>query len=227
MQYGVKEGVSGVYMIQNKKNNKKYIGSSVNILGRFSNHMNRDSRLYDSDFYRDVRAFDFTDFKFIVLEECDREELIAKEQLYYDLLKPEYNQYRPAECMFIHKGIRDKAIKNANTDEKIKQRKQKYNTGTYLKLFREMHVDKMKPVVINELGLKFISLRACARWLDNHTNYRAKNKASKIKAVCDGERKSAYGFTYKYINESVETISKESTIAIDTQLEAVTKQKAL
>ncbi|WP_210143439.1 GIY-YIG nuclease family protein [Staphylococcus sp. GDY8P94P] len=223
MKYGVKENVIGVYMIRNKKNNKKYIGSSINILGRFSNHMNRDSYRYDSEFYRDIRSSEYTDFDFIVLEECDKDELITKEQYYFDLLKPEYNQFRPEQCMFVHEEIRKKAIEKSNTKEKIKQRKAKYNTEKYQKMFRSMHSERMKPVTIKELNLKFESIRACARWLDKNTNFKSRNKATKVKAVCDGERNMAYGFTYEYTNESVETISKESTVVIDTQSEAMTK----
>lgn len=223
MKYGIKQGVTGVYMIQNRVNGKRYIGSSVNISGRLSNHMNRDSRKYDSEFYRDVIERGYTGFNFTVLEQCDREILVEREQFYYDELKPEYNQYRPEKCMFVHKGISKKANENSNTLEKVQQRKELYNTKEYSDLFRTMHTGRMRPVRIVEVNMNFISIRDCARWLNKNTDFKAKNKASKVKTVCDGERKRAFGFTYEYINESVETISKESTTVIDTQLEAVTR----
>lgn len=222
MKYGIEQHITGVYMITNMKNNKRYVGASLNVSARFSNHMNRDSRRYDSEFYRDIRNGKFKDFKFEVLEECSADELIKREQYYYDLLKPEYNRYRPCENMFLVPEIRNLGIKNSNTPELVAKRKKKYNTLKYKKMFREMHTERMRPVRMSN-GFKFMSIRSCARWLDKNTNYKSKNKASKVKAVCDGERNSAFGYKYEYINEGVETIPKGSTSVIDTQTEAVAK----
>ena len=35
-------------------------------------------------------------------------------------------------------------------------------------------------------------------YITENTNYKGKNKTSKIKAVCDGERTSAYGYQWEY-----------------------------
>lgn len=44
-------------------------------------------------------------------------------------------------------------------------------------------------------------------------------KECRIKAVCDGERPTAYGYKFKYI-QSVTTMAKASTQSIDTAVEA-------
>ena len=36
--------------------------------------------------------------------------------------------------------------------------------------------------------LEFISLQEASRYITENTNFKGKNKTSKIKAVCDGER---------------------------------------
>ena len=48
------------------------------------------------------------------------------------------------------------------------------------------------------LRMEFASLSDCARWLNANSKFQSKNKVSKIKAVCDGERKKAFGYYYYY-----------------------------
>ena len=48
------------------------------------------------------------------------------------------------------------------------------------------------------LVIEFISFQEGARWLSENTEFTGKNKASKIKAVCDGERQTAFGYKWEY-----------------------------
>ena len=85
MKYGIPTNTSGVYMITCKATNKSYIGSSVNISARFSNHFYRDSRRYTHrEFYQDVVKYGIEGFDWKVLEECPRDTLIGREQYWYD-----------------------------------------------------------------------------------------------------------------------------------------------
>ena len=83
---------AGIYEIINTKNNRKYIGSSVNIEYRLSRHkldLNKDhhhSRFMQRDWNKDCSRF-----MFIKLEFVDPSLLIEREQYYIDILKPEYN----------------------------------------------------------------------------------------------------------------------------------------
>ena len=210
-KYGIKPNVTGVYMITNVHNRKRYIGASVNIASRMSNHMNRDARRYlNHPFYIDVREYGIDSFRFDVLKECEKDYLLHWEQYYYDILKPEYNLVRPAEHNFIYDNVVKKAIRNSQSDTVLERRRKLYNTDIYLKKFRTMHTDRMKSVEMFDIHGKFIktfiSIRECARWLNDNTDYKGINKASKVKAVCDGERNTAYGYKFKYSSKSVETI---------------------
>ena len=66
---------------------------------------------------------------------------------------------------------------------------------------RQKGLRKNKPIKMynDKFCLIFDSMMACSKWLNDNTKYTSKNKVSKIKAVCDGERKSAFGFKYSYI----------------------------
>lgn len=199
----MKRGLIGVYKITNIINGKFYIGSSVDVSNRYSTHLGRDARDYQNKhpFYSEIIKYGKENFVLELLEECDRELLIEREQYYYDKLKPVYNKVRPAENNFVHKEVQEKANRNSNTPELVKRRKELYNSPEYLDLFRHMHVNKMKSVDMIENDLlirRFISLRDAARYISENFDYKGKNKTSKIKAVCDGERKTAYGYEWRY-----------------------------
>jgi group I intron endonuclease len=91
---------SGVYKIFNTRNNKCYIGSSVNIENRWKFHKshllkNTHHCKYLQNAYNKYGNDCFT---YSILETCDRDKdiLLALEQQYLDILKPEYNHYKVA-----------------------------------------------------------------------------------------------------------------------------------
>lgn len=202
LKYGIKRGTCGVYMITNTVTNDFYIGSSIDIESRLSNHFNRDKRLYpDHSLYIAITNYPFECFKFEVLEECSPEDKIEREQYWYDKLHPTYNMVRPTENNFIYGSVREKSIAKSQTPEKIQLRKERYHTEQYQLLFRENTKYKMKSVnMIKDSVIiqTFECLQDAARYITQTTNYTGKNKASKIKAVCDGERPSAYGYQWEY-----------------------------
>lgn len=87
-------GKAGVYCIINSVNNKRYVGSSIDLQRRFREYFNF-SRLITVEKNRViVRALlkhGYANFRLEILEYCNKEECLSREQYYLDLLKPEYN----------------------------------------------------------------------------------------------------------------------------------------
>ena len=83
----------GVYKITNTVTGKCYVGSSKNILRRWSEHKRffKYRKYRSSQLYQDIREFGVDQFEFSILEECSVEELKVREQYYISMLKPEYN----------------------------------------------------------------------------------------------------------------------------------------
>lgn len=86
--------LSGVYAITNTLNNKRYIGSSMNIHQRLANHRSklRSGKHHNTMLLNAYNKYGEDKFKVQILETCDkiRSTLMFLEQKYLDL-KPEYN----------------------------------------------------------------------------------------------------------------------------------------
>ena len=85
---------SGIYIIKNVKNDKKYIGSAINLNGRWNEHKsrlrkNKHPNLILQNVYNKhgIEILEFSVLEFI----NDKEDLILREQHYLDLWNPEYN----------------------------------------------------------------------------------------------------------------------------------------
>ena len=89
---------SGIYLIKNNENGKKYVGSSSDITRRFYLYYS----LYhitlrkNSLICRALLKYGYSKFSVEILEYCDPNILIEREQYYIDLLKPEYNMLKVA-----------------------------------------------------------------------------------------------------------------------------------
>jgi len=84
---------SGIYMWKNNNNKKFYIGSSVDLKRRFTSYFNLNYLVKESSLYlhRALLKGGYSAFSLYVLEYCEKENLIDREQYYFDLLKPTYN----------------------------------------------------------------------------------------------------------------------------------------
>ena len=84
----------GIYQIENTENDKIYVGSAINIQGRWRVHksdLNRNQH-HSSYLQRAWNKYGSNSFKFTVLEAIsDKSLLIKTEQKYIDFMLPEYN----------------------------------------------------------------------------------------------------------------------------------------
>lgn len=84
---------SGIYKILNKVNGKFYIGSAIELAKRWrehSYHLNR--KTHKNSYLQNAwNKYWNISFEFIILELCEPEKLIEREQHWIDTLKPKYN----------------------------------------------------------------------------------------------------------------------------------------
>ena len=81
---------TGIYKITNKKNGKFYVGSAVYFYERWSRHKSLLKRNLHPNIHlqRAWNKQDPDDFVFEVIERCEREVLLEREQFWLDELKP-------------------------------------------------------------------------------------------------------------------------------------------
>lgn len=84
---------SGIYKITNVFNGKFYIGSAANFNHRWRIHKRQlnENTHHSKKLQNAWNKYGEENFKFEILITCEKEELIAFEQLYIDEEKPEYN----------------------------------------------------------------------------------------------------------------------------------------
>ena len=86
---------SGIYHIKNKTNNKKYIGSAIDLKSRFRTHVyNLKNNLHHSKHLQNAwNKYGSENFEFVILECVEKEKLIEREQYYLDLFKSYREEY--------------------------------------------------------------------------------------------------------------------------------------
>ena len=84
--------MTGIYMIKNKINGKKYYGSAKNIRIRWNRHKNdlNKNQHQNIKLQRAWNKYGSENFEFKILEECSYSDLLIIEQKYLDQ-NPEYN----------------------------------------------------------------------------------------------------------------------------------------
>ena len=90
------KGKPGIYIWVNKKNGKSYVGSAIDLKDRLKqyyslNLMRTKIMLGQSAIYTAILKYGHSNFKLEILEYCDQSDVIARENYYLNLLKPEYN----------------------------------------------------------------------------------------------------------------------------------------
>ena len=108
--------MTGIYQIKSKINNKIYIGSAIYFKNRWALHKkslinNKHHSIYLQNHFN---KYGLDDLEFIILEVCDKSNLIVKEQFYIDKFNPEFNMCKIAGSAL---GIK----RSEETKEKVRK----------------------------------------------------------------------------------------------------------
>jgi group I intron endonuclease len=85
--------ICGIYKILCISNNKFYVGSSLNVIKRLKMHLwNLKRNDHHSNYLQKCyNKYSINNFKFFLIETCNKDVLINREQHYFDTLNPELN----------------------------------------------------------------------------------------------------------------------------------------
>ena len=210
-----------IYKIYNDVNDKLYIGKTVSsIEKRFQEHCydSKKERCEKRSLYNAMNKYGIEHFFIELIEECDLKELSEKEIYwigYYNSYKNGYNATLGGDGKILYdydliiqlyqNGLTGKEIANQLVCDIDTVRKALLSAGlnpndNMIKLLSkkvEMH-DKET----NELLKIFDSQMDAGRWLkeNNKTEDKKLSRVSgRIGDVCNGKRKTAYGYKWKRI----------------------------
>lgn len=184
---------SGIYKITNLVNDKSYIGSSINIYNRKHTHSTKLKNNNHSNKHLQAAYIKYgsDEFIFEVLEYCEKDKLVERENYYINLIKPEYNTRIEAENNL---GL----ACSENTKSLISQTlKEKYNKGE-IKAYSQTH--KQKEVEQYEMNGKYV------------TTYKSPKEAELTLGMSAGDVSKAvketsshrYNYQWKYKNSEKE-----------------------
>lgn len=158
------KGKSGIYMWINKTNNKIYIGSSIDLKSRISGYLKNSVLIRDKSMpiCAALMKYGYSGFTLEILEFCDKDDVIDRENYYFNLYNPDYNIVKvagkPPVVVFtpdIKKKISD-SLKEYYSDP-INREKNFYK--------RESH--KLIAIdTINDTVTEFYSIKSAARLLN-------------------------------------------------------------
>lgn len=105
--------ICGIYKITNTANEKFYLGSSIQANRRWRQHKDdlRHGRHHSVILQRAWDKYGEATFSFEILELCERDNLLEREQHYMDALKPHYNVEKKAGKPPQHPEISSRTMK--------------------------------------------------------------------------------------------------------------------
>lgn len=143
--------ISGIYRIVNKLNGKSYIGSSVRLERRWSEHrlLLRNNKHHSPHLQRSWNKHGEENFAFeIILDVEDKNNLIAWEQIWMDVLKPEYNI-----CQVAGSRLGAKCSEEARAKMSAAKKGKTHSEETKAKMRRAENKTKVKLKATREDGL--------------------------------------------------------------------------
>lgn len=193
MKNDIEYNISGIYKITNIVNNKIYIGSSRNIKNRWFKHtaLLRHNKHENKHLQNAWNKYGEENFKFEIVEQCEVEELLIREQFYLDSLLFAQEFISNKDIRFYKLGYNQTPISNGdyNTEEskrKISETlKRKYDSG---------EIEKQHTKIVfqyNRFNGNLIKVWDCIN--DANRHYGVTNlRSSKINRCLWGETPSAF-----------------------------------
>lgn len=205
-----------IYVITNKKNNRQYVGKTINsIKERFREHINESHlpRASHRPLYDAMNKYGIDNFSIEELEECDIDIVDEREKYWINKLNTYHNGYNAtfggdgkilydykllAEDYLKTNCLQDTAKKFHCDRDTVKRACYAYNIPILTSMERQNKINGTKVYMLDKkdetkIIKMFDSAAAASRFLG-----KGREGNSHILEAARGDRKSAYGYKWKY-----------------------------
>jgi len=192
----------GIYKIENVKNNKIYIGSSVNLKNREYKHFwMLDKNIHNNDYLQhSYNKYGKDNFSFSILENCLINELIDKENYYI-------KKYNSNNLFFGYNLATVNEFRRNTFNDEVKTKLSKYNLekNGNIKTFSLINVVTNEEFIFNTLvdGANYLIKNGFTKGKPNYVRMKLSSSLRNIK-VNNGNngsiRKTCYKHKFKIIN---------------------------
>ena len=198
---------SGIYKISTRINDSVYIGSSIYVKSRISQHKstlrkNKNSNWKLQKFYDE---HGLKNLVFEIMEFCDKSRLKEVEQYYLNLYKDKFNisqfstSTKGVKCSdekkkLISDSLKKAGLKGIKKSEETKARMQKPKSKAHILKIKEAQEKVIKTVYQYSLDVKLIKIHRSITDASRNSGFRH----SDISAVCNGRQKTAKNFIWSF-----------------------------
>ena len=186
----------GIYKIENLKNGKIYIGSSVNLESREYKHfwmLERNN--HDNEYLQNsYNKYGKDSFKFEIIEECDESLLIEKENYYIDIYKSNTLEYG-------YNLAKVNEFRRNNYNDEVKVKLSKYNLikNNNFTIFSLTNIDTNEEFIFESLvdGANYLIEKGFAKGKPRNVRMKISNSLRGI-IVDNGSKGSIRKTCYKH-----------------------------
>jgi group I intron endonuclease len=194
------KGKSGIYLWENIENGKIYIGSSINLSRRLTSYYNlKHLAKYPTRYINNaLLKGGYSAFALHILEYCDKEDLIKREQYYFDLLKPNYNICSTAGSTLGRLHLKDskEKISASKLNTNLEKDNHFYGKTHTEEAKLKMRESKLSKTISNKTKEKISVTMTGRKFTEEHkTNLSLAKKNSKIISVLNLETKEETNYT--------------------------------
>ena len=196
--------ICGIYCIENLVNHKKYIGQSIDINARFRKHKNhlKNNKHNNSHLQSAWNTYGENNFKFYVIEECDKNQLDEREKYYILTMNVQDENFGY--------NIEPGGFLNRTVSELTKEKISKTLSGRYIS-------DEQRKKISESNRNRKVSEETRKKMSDNHADVSGSNNPNYGKHLSDE--------TKRKIVENRNTLSGENHPNYGKSLSDETKQK--
>lgn len=206
----------GIYCIENLLNNKKYIGSSRNIMQRLRQHKHqlKSNTHYNKHLSSSFKKYGETNFIFYIIERVEDINILIEREIYYvnlhNCLNPIYG-YNKAKHIFNTSGYKWSEESRLKFSLKCRGRKvsdltrQKLRLANLTRIYKKgyKHTEKAKKSIAEKRFKKILQYDKDFNFIKEWASIKEigqfySKTTSGISACCRGIRKFSLGYIWKF-----------------------------